>query len=170
MADDSSASAGAPPRKLLSWEKAWSGEHRIQASDAERAALDKLRALAEEQHSDNAYLHEWMTDERVPLRFLRGHNLNPKVALKHLSDAATWRAGYGTDAVLEDWEKELASDAEEHGKTRLIHEHWGMGIVGRLDDGTLVQVNRFGRVDYPNLVEAVGMETMIRRSVYQLEK
>jgi len=51
----------------------------------------------------------------------------------------------------------------------LVKGHWPAGIVGRDHRGKPVVYNHLTAVDFPGLVDAVGMNALTRHMAYQIE-
>jgi hypothetical protein len=85
------------------------------------------------------------------------------VALKYLVEALKWRAEFGTDSIIKDWE------ATQDPKTRLLIKTFPFGVVAE-HEGRPVFLYRFAMVDFPKYFELCGLDYLMRHTVYEFEK
>jgi len=107
----------------------------------------------------------WMkkqTDECL-VRFLRGHNGKVDDALEAMMSGSKWRWEHGMGEMMENYPKDLSASAV------LVKGHWPAGIVGRDHRGKPVVYNHLTAVDFPGLIEAVGMNALLKHMAYQTE-
>lgn len=108
---------------------------------------------------------EWLDslDDATKLRFLRGHKLNLKEAQTFLEDAAKWRHEYGTDSVVEDWQKDESKEA------KLLRKYFPMGCPGLDNRGRPIQFLRLAMVDFTSLEKLVGLDKMVKHTIHLFE-
>ncbi|XP_077540759.1 SEC14-like protein 2 isoform X2 [Haemaphysalis longicornis] len=118
------------------------GAAAAQLSDAERAALDKLRqALAdvETPSKEDWYLLKW----------LRARKFKTQDAEKMLREHVAWRKKYSVDSILEDYDEPT-----------VFREYWPGGLLQCSPDDVPVFISPSGQADLKvvsTLVDAVRM-------------
>mmetsp|Transcript_14194 Transcript_14194/g.27600 ORF Transcript_14194/g.27600 Transcript_14194/m.27600 type:complete len:341 (-) Transcript_14194:85-1107(-) len=135
------------------------------ASQEEQAALEKL-VVELAKTPPTLPGREWLLNEAgelTYLRFLRGHQLRVKKVVKLLKNTARWRVEYGTNDITKTWPLVQTFEA------RLIRNHWPMAVTGKDFDQRPVHYFHMAHVDFPALVENVGVDILVRHNVYLME-
>lgn len=107
----------------------------------------------------------WMkkqSDECL-IRFLRGHNGKVDEALETMMAGSKWRWEHGMTEMLDGYGKDLSAAAV------LVKGHWPAGITGRDHRGKPVVYNHLTAVDFPGLIDAVGMDALLKHMAFQTE-
>lgn len=123
-----------------------------QLSDAERAALDKLRqALAdvETPSKEDWYLLKW----------LRARKFKTQDAEKMLREHMAWRKKYSVDSILEDYDEPM-----------VFREYWPGGILQCSPDDVPVFISPSGQADLKGYLEAAPRVECVRRCIWDLER
>lgn len=101
--------------------------------------------------------------DAVLARFLKGHNNDVKEAARYVVAAGVWRLEYKVESACEAYLK----DMDDEGC--VIKGHWPSGRTGRDHRGHVVVYNHLSGVDFPGLVDVLGMDRVIRHTVVAME-
>lgn len=108
----------------------------------------------------------WLTTcgDNTYFRFLQGHNMDVEVAFAKMKDAAKWRKEFQVDKLMDTYE------SDDSRQMTILKGIFPSGTTGKDRAGNLVLYNHFTSVDFPGLVHQIGMDALVRHTVYQLEK
>jgi hypothetical protein len=104
------------------------------------------------------------TPDSLLARFLRGNKYDVEFAFEKLCETAKWRFEMGIDELMKRAEK------DESPSTILIRGHWPRGITGKDKTGKPVIYNHLTAVDFPGLVNAVGMDDIELQTIITMEQ
>ena len=102
--------------------------------------------------------------DAVAARFIRGNHYSVDEAFQMLMETAKWRYSFGVDELMKKYETDESPD-------RIILEgHWPRGRTGLDKRGKPVLYNHLTGVDFPSIIEQLGMDALTVATVYEFER
>jgi hypothetical protein len=141
-------------------------EFKLDAKEAGR--LSELRALIAREQDGPATM--WMKGTRQweLVRFLRGHEQNPKEALEFLKKTSAWRAEHRVPELAQRFLDAGMDEAASRKSPQFLRAYYPSRMIGTWQ-GRPVSLYRMGVVDFKGLLKESSVDAIVDLQVFQMD-